>query len=129
MENWTPTEWAAFLTALGTFVSVLLSAVAAFKANLAKIRSEANATSIAENTKLTKDGTEAAAANAKAAADTAGVAAQKTEELRSQLNGKLESVIERIVKIHTEPLAKAFDDHKVEIRNAIVDLKNTIAQR
>lgn len=133
MDNWTPTEWAAILVAGGTFLNTALIALATFIANLAKIRGDINAQKIDHNTKLTEAGATAAVANAKAAAVTASKVAEKTEELSHKLNGGLDAKIRCIVKEHIEPLSKSLDEHgeqdelnMLEIRNAIVDLKNSL---
>jgi DNA anti-recombination protein RmuC len=133
LSDWTPAEWAAFLTALGTFVSAALAAVAAFCANLAKIRSEANTAKIDENTALTQAGTKTAADNAKVAATTAAEAKTAAQALHQQFNGSLDDRINSVVKAHTDPLIQRFDEHNdqdernmLEIRNALIDLTKSL---
>ncbi len=101
MANWTPTEWGLFFLALGTFFNTVLVSLGAFFAALAKIKGDTNAKAIQENTALTKDGTAAAAKSAKAAADAATIAAEKTDELASNLNGKLDEKIAAAISLHS----------------------------
>jgi hypothetical protein len=102
VSEWSPGEWAAFLTAFGTFLSVILSAAAAFLANLAKLRSETNTKKIQENTELTKVGVD-------------------------QLNGKM---VENITRSVTDPIVHKLNEHIIqddknmhELRDAILELK------
>ncbi len=139
MGNWTPQDWTQFLTAVGVFVGVVLSAVTVFLSALAKMRGDTNAVKLAENTdkldentKLTKDGTQAATANAKVAASAATTAAIKTAALSSQLNGAMDERIRNIVREHTEPIAAALKDHASiddqnmrEIRDALIALNKS----
>jgi len=130
MMSWTPVEWAAVMIALGTLVNTVLIAVAAFLANLAKIRGEMAAVKIDANTEVTKAGAEAAVVNAKAAAATALDAKQATKDLSTNLmNGAFDERVIKIVKEHTEPLVVAFMEHNQqdernmqEIRRALQEL-------
>lgn len=131
MGNWTPTEWGMFLTALGTLITAVLSATAAFLANLAKIKSEDNSKKIDANTDLTKEGTQEASTNAKIAASTARVAAVKASEMSDKLNGSLDAKITNIVKEYFTPLESAIKLHAEqdeknmkEIREALGELRD-----
>lgn len=134
MGSWTPAEWAAFFTALGTLVTAVLAAVAALMANIAKLRSEANTVKIDENTALTKKGTEKAADNAKKAEEVAAEAKTASQSLQAQFNGTLDQRITTVVKTHLDPLTKAFEDkidqdekNTLEVRNAMVALQASVA--
>jgi chromosome segregation ATPase len=73
VANWTPQDWVSFLTAAGVFVGVVLSALAAFMASLAKMKGDTNADKIDK-------GTAATVAHAKVAATTANIAAEEASK-------------------------------------------------
>ena len=100
------------------------------KAEEAATKAQVVETKIDNNTKITKEGVEAAANNAQAAADAANASAAKTDALSEQLNGKLEARITAIVKEYTEPLVVMFrvhseqdDKNMMEIRRALGELR------
>lgn len=115
------TEWTALTVAaigalgvaLGNVVLQALQMWLTYKRDLslkegtAKVEQKVDA-----NTKITKEGTAAAATNARAAVSAATTAAAKTEEIAEQLNGKLESKITEIVKAHTEPIVASLNELK-----------------
>lgn len=86
---------------------------------------------IDDNTEMTKIGSAAAVKTAAVAASAATEAAEKTDALIEQMNGKLEARITAIVRTHTEPIATAIrihteqdDKNMVEIRTALGELRD-----
>lgn len=130
MENWTPEQWISLSVALATMVAAILGAVGSF---LAKLRADSNDVKIDENTALTKAGTDAAATNAKVAANTAAEAKTVAEAVHSKLNGGLDERMKAIANEALIPIIKSMQEHQdqdeknmLEIRNAIIDFKASI---
>jgi hypothetical protein len=126
VHEWTPQDWVMFFTAVGTLVTAVLSAINVFINNLIKIRGEINTKKLDENTKITKDGTDAAAVNAKVAANTAAQAKIATEDLAGKLNGSMDSRISTIVKEHLEPISVKLDDHVVQDDKNMKEIMNAL---
>ena len=92
-----------------------------------------NTRKLDQNTELTREGTAQASENAQIAATAANAAKETAKDvaydLTKLLNGDLDTRIHIIVKEHTVPLIRAFEEHNKqddrnmkEIRQALIDL-------
>lgn len=79
---------------------------------------------IDHNTELTKRGTTAATANAKAAAATAVVAVRNTEVLKGKLNGGVDSAVRSAL----EPIQKLIEDHTAADEKSVGEVNEKLAK-
>ena len=102
-------------------------------ANKVEIKAADVERKIDNNTKLTIAGADQASSNAMVAAQAATIAADKSAEIMSQLNGKLDERIIRIVDQHVKPVvatirahAEQDDKNMAEIRTTLEEIKKIV---
>lgn len=93
MSNWTLDDWTKFLTALGTFISIVLSALAAFMATLAKIRGDTNTTKIDQNTAITQAGATAIVNHAQKSAIADSLLSKKIDDIHTATDGMKDELV------------------------------------
>lgn len=122
-------DWTPVLIAFAAGLPATIAAIGAFLISWRNgQKSDDIKTAIDDNTSMTELGTAKATSTAKAAATAATSAAEGIDDLKLQLNGKLEVKISEIVKSHFEPLVEAFKRHDECDQKNMKEIRDALAQ-